>query len=101
SVCPNDALYFGFGKPSILVPKSDAIKSNYSLTWPEEIVGALVFLGSLHAGSIFDGFRLRYGHDVSHLENVALVPRKRIVLLPFQFEISGQNSKSGLGVCNL
>ena len=47
SVCPNDALYFGFGKPSILVPKSDAIKRNYSLTWPEEIVGALVFLGSL------------------------------------------------------
>src|SRR5581483_1510829 len=49
SVCPNDALYFGFGKPSILVPKSDAIKRNYSLTWPEEIVGALVFLGSFLA----------------------------------------------------
>jgi tetratricopeptide (TPR) repeat protein len=49
SVCPNDALYFGFGKPSILVPKSDAIKRNYSLTWPEEIVGALVFFGSFLA----------------------------------------------------
>ena len=49
SVCPNDALYFGFGKPSILVPKSDAIKRSYSLTWPEEIVGALVFLGSFLA----------------------------------------------------
>jgi len=49
SVCPNDALYFGFGKPSILVPKSDAVKRNYSLTWPEEIVGALVFFGSFLA----------------------------------------------------
>jgi len=49
SVCPNDALYFGFGKPTILVPKSDAIKRSYSLTWPEEIVGALVFLGSFLA----------------------------------------------------
>jgi tetratricopeptide (TPR) repeat protein len=49
SVCPNDALYFGFGKPSILVPKSDAIKRNYSLTWPEEVVGALVFFGSFLA----------------------------------------------------
>src|SRR5256714_1509638 len=49
SVCPNDALYFGFGKPTILVPKSNAIKRSYSLTWPEEIVGALVFLGSLLA----------------------------------------------------
>jgi len=49
SVCPNDALYFGFGKPTILVPKSNAIKRSYSLTWPEEIVGALVFLGSFLA----------------------------------------------------
>jgi tetratricopeptide (TPR) repeat protein/ferredoxin len=46
SVCPNDALYFGFGKPTILVPKSDAIRKSYSLTWPEEIMGSLVFLGS-------------------------------------------------------
>ena len=49
SVCPNDALYFGFGKPTLLAPKSAAIKRNYSLTWPEEIAGALVFLGSFLA----------------------------------------------------
>jgi tetratricopeptide (TPR) repeat protein/ferredoxin len=49
SVCPNDALYFGFGKPTILVPKSDAIRKSYSLTWPEEIISALVFLGSFLA----------------------------------------------------
>ncbi|MCM3870319.1 MAG: 4Fe-4S binding protein [Pyrinomonadaceae bacterium] len=47
SVCPNDALYFGFGKPAIAVPQK--IKKNFSLTWPEEIVGAVVFLGSLLA----------------------------------------------------
>jgi tetratricopeptide (TPR) repeat protein/NAD-dependent dihydropyrimidine dehydrogenase PreA subunit len=49
SVCPNDALYFGFGKPTLVVPKSNAIKRSYSLSWPEEIVGALVFLGSFLA----------------------------------------------------
>ena len=49
SVCPNDALYFGFGKPTLVAPKSNAIKRSYSLTWPEEIVGALVFLGSFLA----------------------------------------------------
>ena len=49
SVCPNDALYFGFGKPTILAPKSNAIRRSYSVTWPEEIVGALVFLGSFLA----------------------------------------------------
>jgi len=49
SVCPNDALYFGFGKPTLFAPKSNAIKRSYSLTWPEEIVGALVFMGSFLA----------------------------------------------------
>jgi len=47
SVCPNDALYFGFGKPSIQVTKS--IKKNYSLTWPEEIAAAIIFLASFLA----------------------------------------------------
>jgi tetratricopeptide (TPR) repeat protein/ferredoxin len=49
SVCPNDALYFGFGKPTLVAPKSNVIKRHYSLTWHEEIVGALVFLGSFLA----------------------------------------------------
>jgi ferredoxin/Tfp pilus assembly protein PilF len=49
SVCPNDALYFGFGKPTLLAPKSNVIKRHYSLTWPEEIVCALVFVGSFLA----------------------------------------------------
>ncbi len=49
SVCPNDALYFGFGRPTIAVPKTNAFKKSYSLTWPEEIVAACVFLGSLLA----------------------------------------------------
>ncbi len=49
SVCPNDALYFGFGKPTLTAPKSNAIKRNYSLSWSEEIVGAVVFLGSFLA----------------------------------------------------
>jgi polyferredoxin/Flp pilus assembly protein TadD len=47
SVCPNDALYFGFGRPAITTPKT--IKKNYSLTWLEEIIGAIVFLGSFLA----------------------------------------------------
>ena len=47
SVCPNDALYFGFGKPAIGVPKT--LKTNYSLSWPEEIFGAVVFFISFMA----------------------------------------------------
>ena len=47
SVCPNDALYFGFGIPTIAAPKTKTPKRIYSLTWPEELLGAVVFLGSL------------------------------------------------------
>ncbi len=54
SVCPNDALYFGFGKPSIVVPKT--IKKNYSLTWIEEFVGAFVFAASFLA--VWDVYQL-------------------------------------------
>ena len=39
SVCPNDALYFGFGKTAATVKKT--IERNYSLTWPEEVAAAL------------------------------------------------------------
>jgi tetratricopeptide (TPR) repeat protein/NAD-dependent dihydropyrimidine dehydrogenase PreA subunit len=54
SVCPNDALYLGFGKPTVAVSKSNAIGRSSSLTWPEEILGALVFLGSfLGARSVY------------------------------------------------
>jgi polyferredoxin/tetratricopeptide (TPR) repeat protein len=56
SVCPNDALYFGFGKPTIAIPRTNATKKSYSLTWPEEIVGALVFLGSFLA--VWDVYQL-------------------------------------------
>ncbi len=47
SVCPNDALYFGYGKPSIAIKKEGS--GNYSLTWPEEIAGTLIFIASFFA----------------------------------------------------
>ena len=56
SVCPNDALYFGFGKPAIAIPKTNASKKSCSLTWPEEIVGAVLFLVSFLA--VWDVYQL-------------------------------------------
>lgn len=61
SVCPNDALYFGFGKPSLLVNverrmqdaesnrKSKILNPKSSLTWREEIAAAVVFAASSFA----------------------------------------------------
>lgn len=54
SVCPNDALYFGFGKPALGVKKT--VKKNYSLTWPEEIGAAIVFFLSYMA--VWDVYQL-------------------------------------------
>jgi len=54
SVCPNDALYFGFGKPAVAV--SQSLKKTYSLSWPEEIAGAIVFLASFLA--VWDVYQL-------------------------------------------
>jgi tetratricopeptide (TPR) repeat protein/NAD-dependent dihydropyrimidine dehydrogenase PreA subunit len=54
SICPNDALYFGFGKRAVSVKKT--IERNYSLTWSEEIAAAAVFLASYLA--IWDVYQL-------------------------------------------
>jgi polyferredoxin/tetratricopeptide (TPR) repeat protein len=54
SVCPNDALYFGFGKPAGAIGKS--VSKNYSLTWPEEALAAAVFATSFVA--VWDVYQL-------------------------------------------
>src|SRR5688572_30567925 len=54
SVCPNDALYLGFGKPAVGVKQT--IVRNYSLTWPEELFGAAVFFVSFLA--VWDVYQL-------------------------------------------
>ncbi len=55
SVCPNDALYFGLGKPSIMVSGA-SVPKNYSLTWPEELFAAIVFFTSFMA--VWDVYQL-------------------------------------------
>jgi polyferredoxin/tetratricopeptide (TPR) repeat protein len=47
SVCPNDALYFGFGRPSIAVAK--AAPKRHPLTWTEEVAALAVFAASFWA----------------------------------------------------
>lgn len=60
SVCPNDALSFSFAKPAILTKpvddqakqRRDRIRSNpkrFDLSWPEELVLALVFIATFMA----------------------------------------------------
>lgn len=47
-VCPNDALYFGFGKPAIgAKPVQPRKPRRYDMTLAEEIVALIVFLATL------------------------------------------------------
>jgi polyferredoxin/tetratricopeptide (TPR) repeat protein len=54
SVCPNEALHFGFGKPAVTVKKT--LKTNYSVTWAEEIIGAVAFFAGLFC--VWDVYQL-------------------------------------------
>ncbi len=57
SVCPNDALYFGLGTPTVLArPRNQqaaarraAKRRNWDLSWPEELLVGVVFAGSFVA----------------------------------------------------
>ena len=50
SVCPKNALYFGFGRTALNVkPSTPAPPRKYDFTWPEEIGMAVVFLLSMYA----------------------------------------------------
>ena len=54
SVCPNDALYFGFGRPAVALPQP--APKRHPLTWPEELLGAAVFVLSYWA--VWDVYQL-------------------------------------------
>lgn len=57
SVCPKDALYFGFGKPaSGAKARAERPKARWDLSWPEEIAFAIVFLGTFAAWRGIYGF---------------------------------------------
>jgi polyferredoxin/Flp pilus assembly protein TadD len=54
SACPTNALYFGFGSPSVGTAKT--VRTNYSLSWSMDIFAALVFLASFLA--VWDVYQL-------------------------------------------
>ena len=85
-----------------------SIKRHYSLTWPEEIVGALVFLGSfLAVRGVYAlvPFLMALGcaavTTFLTLKTVAIASREGVILLPVQFEVVRKNAKGGLGICSL
>ncbi len=104
SVCPNDALYFGFGKPTVAVSKSSAIQRNYSLTWPEELLGTVVFLGSFLAVRSVYGlvpFLMALGcaavTTFLFLKTWRLLKANEVFFHRFNLRTSGRIQKAGWG----
>lgn len=104
SVCPNDALYFGFGKPTVAIPQTNAIPRNYSLTWPEEILGAAVFLGSFLAARSVYGlvpFLMALGcasvTTFLMLKTWRLLKAREVFFHRFKLKVSGKIQKVGWG----
>ena len=101
SVCPNDALYFGFGKPAITVTKS--IKKNYSLTWKEEIAGAVIFLTSyLAVWDVYQLVPLLMALGIATvttflaLRAIRLITAKDLSFYRFNLKSEGKIKKAGL-----
>ncbi len=106
SVCPNDALYFGFGKPATKKgkPKTGNILKQYDLTWREDVALAVVFVlvllgvrglylwegvpllmsvgvAGVVSFLIFKSWRLfMKSHDIVRIQNVHLKWRGRITV---------------------
>jgi len=105
SVCPNDALYFGWGRPSLGArPAAPPRARRYDLTLAEEFAAAAVFLGA------FLAYRGLYGHIpfllslgiagiVTYLvmKAAALCYQPDVVVQKVRLKIDGRWTRQGQG----
>lgn len=105
SVCPNDALYFGF-KPSVeRSPLSEPARvRRWDLTWPEEIIAAVIFAiflftyRGIYGGAIPFLFGLGVagiGAFVS-MQAIHLVRRRDVTLQRIRLKVGGRITRLGV-----
>jgi len=105
SVCPNDALYFGF-KPSVVrpLPAEPRKARRWDLTWPEEIAAAVIFAAFLltyrgiYAGAIPFLFGLGVagiGTYVS-MQAIHLFRRRDVAVQRIRLRVSGRITRLGV-----
>lgn len=85
SVCPKDALYFGFGPPAIKARATEAPprtrRADYA--WPEELTLVAVFLGALYAlRGLYDAVPFLLALGLSSLCAFLLVQALRLLYVP-------------------
>lgn len=83
-VCPNKALYYGFGKPSVARGRTAAAPAkSYDFSWPEEIAMAVLFLTSFYAfRGLYDKVPFLLAVGLAALAAVGLLIAARTLYAP-------------------
>jgi tetratricopeptide (TPR) repeat protein/ferredoxin len=85
SVCPKDALYFGFGRPSLFkgAPRAAGRQRDYDYTWPEELALAGFLIVSLYAfRGLYDAIPLLLALGLAPIAAYLLVQAGRLLYEP-------------------
>lgn len=87
TVCPNDALYYGFGRPALRAAKRriapPARQRRYDFTWPEELTMAAVFGATLLAfRGLYDLVPFLLALGIGVISAFAAVQALRLVTRP-------------------
>ena len=110
SVCPNDALYFGFGKPAVARARSvrSRPQRRYDYNWPEEIALAACFVVSLYAfRGLYDAVPFLLALGLSSICAFWFVQTARVFYLPalrwrqFQLRAPGRITLAGWSLVGL
>ena len=108
NVCPKDALYFGFGAPSLAIRKRKRPRRIWDFSWKEEIGMTAAFLGALYA------FRGLYGRvpmmlalglsvlfAIAVAMGVRLLRRGEVGLQYHRLRLGGRPTRAGLAAAAL
>jgi len=105
SVCPNDALYFGFGRPATgTKPKRPGKRIPYDFSWWEEIAMLCVGVAALLAlRGLYDSFPLLFSMGLAGMTGFAAVKLARLIhhgserLQNLSLKRGGRITRAGVG----
>ena len=105
SVCPNDALYFGFGRPATgTKPKRSGKRIPYDFAWWEEIMMLCVGVAALLAlRGLYDLFPLLFSMGLAGMTGFAAVKLARLIhrgnerLQNLSLKRGGRVTRAGVG----
>ncbi|MCH8275224.1 MAG: tetratricopeptide repeat protein [Armatimonadetes bacterium] len=105
SVCPKNALYFGFGKTSLMKgrPTEKRRQKKYDFTWAEDLAMVAVFGVSLYAfRGLYNAIPFFLSLGLASITAVLIVQAVRTLYTPnvrmqrVQFRISKRRTRSGM-----